>query len=346
MTLPGSVAVNAVFLAYYALLLFPVGFSLFKHGVTRMLGFAFLLLFCIGESLREGERHAPERNGSASSLHQSTGAHSLAPLVFLALARVVGNALLIAAYEDNYTKVKIVNAGYILQGLGYTLIFLGSLAFYVQATRSSDTSFEEASFYSSSSSAASSPVANLLKGAGIGGAALYNAHPTTTTSISTSPRSKIAVPVVLHLLNSLALVLLVMGYTHSKSLTSATSDSNVKLDGLARLGNILFVLNTLILAGLTLLSVRRGGHTTSSRTHAIHMAILLAMPFMLLRTVYTTYQSFTVDPFETHLAARAVLQYGAEAVTILIYTVMGLVLLRFSPHRNTDLEVLTSSQKY
>lgn len=49
MTTPSSVIVNAVFLAFYAVLLVPTICNVFQHGRSRRAGFIFLLVFCLGE---------------------------------------------------------------------------------------------------------------------------------------------------------------------------------------------------------------------------------------------------------------------------------------------------------
>jgi hypothetical protein len=49
MSLPSSVIVNVVFLAFYALLLGPTIINVAKHRLGRQGGFVYVLIFCLGE---------------------------------------------------------------------------------------------------------------------------------------------------------------------------------------------------------------------------------------------------------------------------------------------------------
>lgn len=284
MSVPTNVVVNAVFLAVYALLLGSAIFNVFKNGHGRQGGFIFLAIFCA--------------------------------------VKLVSNALLIAAYKDNYSNKVLLEAGYILQGFGYAFLFSASLAFYIRAT--------------------SDPLSSNPATGGIG-SLLGMLRGGNNRSFSDSPR-EVALPQIMHLVNTLALILLIVGYIKSDDIFSISNSANAKIDTIARLGDILFLIITAILAALTI-KILKSPLQAHNETRKMLITIIIALPFMLLRSAFVTYQAFIVDPFQQHLVLRAVLQYTPEAIIIIIYTIMGFMISRQPLSNDVELAAPSGSRK-
>jgi hypothetical protein len=147
---------------------------------------------------------------------------------------------------------------------------------------------------------------------------------------------------ILNLINTVALILLIVGYVNSDNLFSLPADPNAKLDTLAKVGDILFLLITAVLAAITIKSIV-GGKRQTDETRPILVTIMVALPFMLIRAIFVTVQAFETNPFGHSIALRAVFQYSAEAVVNTIFTIMGLLLLRHTASQQ-DVESSTDGQ--
>lgn len=236
------------------------------------------------------------------------------------LARLIGNALLIAAYEDDYTSKGVLEGGTILQSLGYAFLFSASLAFYMRATRAEDAVDSSVGLLS---------IRSLLR---------------SGRRNSSAPEMRQLLPQAMHLVNTLALVLLLVGYIKSDNVFTASDTGNATLSPLVKAGDLLFLLLTVVLAALTVAGLvqRSNWHDDTS---TLLIAILLSLPFLLIRAVFVTQEVFATDGLHGQLVLRAVLQYASEAVVIVVYTVMGLLLLLLRKRSSEDVELASTEQK-
>lgn len=223
---------------------------------------------------------------------------------------------MIAAYNDKYSSRDVFEAGLILQGLGYAFIFSAALEFYICATNdgSSNNSSSSISF--------------------IGG--LINKRRSSGESANTDPSMNSQIAAILNIVNTVALILLIVGYTSSDSIFAQPSNPSATLSSTAKAGDVLFVIITAILGMLILHGVVDGRYR-SKDSHIILFTIIAALPVMLLRAIFVTYQAFQPDPFGSLVILRIVLQYAAEALVVLLFTMMGIYLL-FHQKSPADIE--------
>lgn len=215
--------------------------------------------------------------------------------------RCAGNVLLVIAYKQNYDNTNIAEWGYICQGLGYT--------FFIQATLS---------FYSR----AKNPETALIPSVGKGLRG-FAANPSPAKA--------------LHLITFIGLILLITGYTDSTGIfptSTSPSDSTASLNIKAKIGDCIFVGVTIVIAGMTLHAIK-DSQTTASRR--LFQYILLALPFMAVRVVYVTYESFTKDPFHRTLWVKVVFDYTMEVFVVVVYFVLGFVIDRLEAPQNMEM---------
>jgi hypothetical protein len=223
---------------------------------------------------------------------------------------------LIAAYNDKYSSRDVFEAGLILQGLGYAFIFSAALEFYTCTTNDG------------SSNNSSSPV-SFISG-------FINKRRSSGGNANTDPSSKSQIAAILNIVNTVALILLIVGYTSSDSLFAQFPSPIATLSSTAKAGDVLFVIITAILGMLICHGVVDGRYK-SKDSQIILFTIVTALPVMLLRAIFVTYQAFQPDPFGSLVILRIVLQYAAEALVEILFTMMGIYLL-FHQKSSADIE--------
>jgi hypothetical protein len=215
--------------------------------------------------------------------------------------RGAGNVLLVVAYKQNYKNTDIAEWGYICQGLGYTFFISATLAFYQRAK---------------------DPEAAMMPSPGKG-IRSFLANPSAVKG--------------LHLITLIGLILLITGYTDSNGIfpsSTTTTDTTATLDIKAKIGDLIFVGVTAVIAGLTLNSMRNSQSKEATR---IFQFILLALPFMAVRIIYVTYESFSKNPFHRTLWIKVLFDFAMEVIVVLIYFVLGFVMDRLAAPQNMEM---------
>ncbi|UZJ55602.1 hypothetical protein CBS101457_004922 [Exobasidium rhododendri] len=262
MSWPSTVITDAVFIPIYIILLGLSLFNVFRHGHGKASGFVFLAIFCV--------------------------------------SRMIGNILLVDAYDNNYKSLEVVKWGYILQGLGYSFFISATAAFYTRARDPDSTITQD--------------IANLRKG--IRGMTVAKA---------------------IHLVNIIALILLVTGYTDSDGIfptSGSAASTKTTLNIKAKIGYVIYVVLTVVLAGLVIALARQ---EPSRETKFIIIACLAALPFMMSRSVYVTYQGFSQHPFQRTLWVKIVFEYIPEVFVIVIYSVLGFKLTKLVQRSDVEM---------
>ncbi|CAO1626190.1 unnamed protein product [Jaminaea pallidilutea] len=226
-------------------------------------------------------------------------------LVLFTSIRVVGSVLLTAAWCSHTTKVSVYVAGFLLQSFGYSFLLTSCLALYQQA---------------------SCPLAGFKARA-------------------RSPAG------ILSVLSLWALILLIVGYTNydgfadpsllSRMLgASSSSEAGSSLPHTAQAGNVLFVIAT---AGLIAL-VTAALHSPSTRLNMesrqpllLVRGLAVATPFLLARTVYSTYVAFSDHPLASNVWAKLVLLNVCEVIAATVLIGLGILVDR-STRRDQDEE--------
>ncbi|UZJ53790.1 hypothetical protein CBS101457_003110 [Exobasidium rhododendri] len=215
-------------------------------------------------------------------------------LVIFSLVRLAGNIMLVVAYNQKYDNFYVIEWGFILQSLGYTFFLSATLAFYQRAKNPTSADGVKEKLFKSP--------ARLLGLASIVG-----------------------------------LVLLITGYTASPGIfpnSSGATDPNATLDIKAKIGDCIFCAITIIIALLTVTSIR---NPPSNVSRTIFLFILLALPFMAVRIGYVTYQSFPKDPLDRTLWSKIVFDYITEVIVVLTYFILGFAMRKTS---TTDVETI------
>lgn len=217
--------------------------------------------------------------------------------------RLAGNVLLVFAHHQNYSNSNVVEWGYICQGLGYTFFLSATLSFYQRAK---------------------DPNASMAPSNGRGLRALL-ANPSPAKA--------------LQLVTLIGLILLITGYTDSTGIfpsassTGVASDSTATLNVKAKVGDCIFLAVTAVIAVLTATSYRSA---QTSEAKNILRFIFLALPFMSVRMIYVTYQSFTKHPFDRTLWAKVLFDYAMEVIVVAVYFILGFVIARISPGQDLE----------
>ncbi|KAK0536599.1 hypothetical protein OC834_001121 [Tilletia horrida] len=144
---------------------------------------------------------------------------------------------------------------------------------------------------------------------------------------------------IVHLVNTLATVLLIIGITHTDGLFTLPPNPDTKLNGLADVGTVLYIVITAVLAGLVLLS--KLAHSSSAEADGgaagkpwaplLLSASLLALPLLLVRLGYTCYTMFGSHLLDANVWARLVCSGIVEIALVVIFNVAGFRLGKFFP---------------
>lgn len=142
---------------------------------------------------------------------------------------------------------------------------------------------------------------------------------------------------ILHLVTLAALILIITGYENSDDVFNANTAATSELDIKAKIGDCIYVGVTVIILLLCLLHLCTKG-ARRGEARIIIGFILLAIPFMLCRCVYSTIKAFRHNPIQVTLWVKIVFDYVPEVIVVLIFFVMGLCVGRLPDDDRADLE--------
>ena len=228
--------------------------------------------------------------------HGLRGALGHISLVIFCVVRFVGNLLLLIAAHTSGDVKGLVIAGFIMQGLGYSFLITAMLSYFSHLIRDMDRA----------------EAAPAEKEGG----------------------KRTRIERILNLVNIVALVLLIVGFNESMGSISTSSGAlNMQdLNVMVKVGNILYLALTVLLVVIAFVHIRR---INTLRQKVLLYTMISALPFMVVRCVYTVYVTFQGNPRHGSLAARIVCQYVMEVIVLIVLGVSGLLLPRpGAPHAN------------
>lgn len=229
--------------------------------------------------------------------HGLRGALGHISLVIFCVVRFVGNLLLLIAAHTSGDVKGLVIAGFIMQGLGYSFLITAMLSYLSHLIRDMDRAEAE-------------PAEKEAGG------------------------KRTRIERILNVVNIVALVLLIVGFNESMGSISTSSGAlNMQdLNVMVKVGNILYLALTVLLAAIAFMHIPR---VSTSRQKLLLYTMISALPFMVVRCVYTVYVTFQGNPRHGSLAARIVCQYVMEVIVLIVLGVSGLLLPRQgAPHAN------------
>lgn len=209
--------------------------------------------------------------------------------------RLCANALLLSSYKLQYRNASITLAGFILQGLGYSLLISAATWLYGSALfeRMEDNRASQRSYD---------------KGDGL------EKHNKKLR------RARIFQQLLLQHFNMAAVVLICIGYTDPQSWGAMTNPESPNSEGhvsvLVQVAALLYLLMTVTLGLLSGIQLTR---FRSIRSRTIFYTILAALPFATTRCIYVVYLSFSGHPLYDKLAVKVVLQYTMEVLASVVF---------------------------
>ena len=157
--------------------------------------------------------------------------------------------------------------------------------------------------------------------------------------------SKIFMP--LHLGSILALVLAIIGGTYESSNSSASEMSTGR--SLMEAASFVFLVIYLSLTGITVLTQRRKSYMLSTE-HKLLYAGLAALPFLLVRIIFTVIVSFSKPGSDFYFRnvdvwASAFMQFLIEAIVVALFIAAGLMtpkqVVKQSERQEHDYEIVS-----
>ncbi|TKY87397.1 hypothetical protein EX895_004074 [Sporisorium graminicola] len=135
---------------------------------------------------------------------------------------------------------------------------------------------------------------------------------------------------LLNLVNLAALVCVITGYTDT-NFTDAQGNvlTKVSLPTQAVVGAVLYVVLVVVILALALAGLRGTRAAGTNETHTIRIALIVALPLMLVRaawSVYTTKAGSILVP--KSIWAKLVLQYISELAALAVLTALGFLISR------------------
>lgn len=137
---------------------------------------------------------------------------------------------------------------------------------------------------------------------------------------------------LLNLANIAALILLIVGYNGSMNAIV----QGTKLSGLVAAGNAIYLVLTFVLAILALVTLFKV--TILYHRHLI-LTVVLASPFMFVRSAYIFYVTTGNTLRYGSLAERIVLQYVMEVIFFCIFSIAGILIREDQATKYMDLEL-------
>lgn len=226
-------------------------------------------------------------------------------LLILSVVRLVSNIILVVGYEtgkkahpNENTVQSLFIAGFILQSIGYSFLYASALAFVVSLSIPyTKTSLND-------------PTQNR--------AILYDKKQEAKEEKKFSPSR------LLHVLNTVATICLIVGMTQSTDAFSTTSTDRA-ISSPANVGAIIYCVGTGLLGLLVIYHLFITGSVTPS-ARVILQFVAVALIFMLVRAIYTTFRVSSSDFLNYNTWAHLVCQYIVEVIAIFILLGMGHVL--------------------
>lgn len=226
-------------------------------------------------------------------------------LLILSVVRLVSNIILVVGYEtgrkahpNENTVQSLFIAGFILQSIGYSFLYASALAFVVSWSMCTETSLND-------------PTQNR--------AILYDKKQETKEEKKFSPSR------LLHVLNTVATICLIVGMSQSTDAFSTTSTDRA-ISSPANVGAIIYCVGTGLLGLLVIYHLFIMGSVTPS-ARVILQFVAVALIFMLVRAIYTTFRVSSSDFLNYNTWAHLVCQYLVEVIAIFILLGMGHVLV-------------------
>ncbi|CAD6892070.1 unnamed protein product [Tilletia controversa] len=159
------------------------------------------------------------------------------------------------------------------------------------------------------------------------GLAMYNGSAETTQNALTAKISKI-----IHLVNTVGTVLLIIGITKSNDVFTMPPPADASLSKLCDVGTVLYIIITVVLAGLALMSkMSMNGASAPAWAPLMLNASLIALPFLAIRLGWTCYSMFGSHIVNANVWARLICAGIVEVVLLVIFNLTGFKLAKHFP---------------
>lgn len=196
------------------------------------------------------------------------------------------------AYHEHYHNTGVVIAGFVLQSMGFAFLISASLQLLARAIQ-------------------------------------------VAPADGAPPAKQIRVIRLLQIPSLIALVLMIIGYQFVPD--NAWSGASVTLPAEIKVSSLIFCGLVMVIIALDLIHLTSkvppsfmGGmqpqDTTRGEPRLILICVLLASLPMAIRAVYSAVLMFTSNPFTAAPITRAILEYAMEALVMLIYLAMAIIL--------------------